>query len=92
MGKSAYCRARLKNGYVTISGYSGGDLDIPSKQFFELATLPEEYRPTREFYFSVPSLGGTAEIMGSVTRSGNVRLYSDTATNYWTYSFTYPSN
>lgn len=87
---SVHCYAKLKNGYVTIKGESYGELEIPSRSYYDLTTLPEKYRPNGVSHFFVSNLGGGAKIFGAVHMDGKIKLYSDIESGYWAYCFTYP--
>lgn len=87
---SVHCYAKLKNGYVTIKGESYGELEIPSRSYYDLTTLPEKYRPNGVSHFFVSNLGGGAKIFGAVNMDGKIKLYSDIESGYWAYCFTYP--
>lgn len=87
---SVHCYAKLKNGYVTIKGESYGELEIPSRTYYDLTTLPEKYRPNGVSHFFVSNLGGGAKIFGAVHMDGKIKLYSDIESGYWAYCFTYP--
>lgn len=87
---SVHCYAKLKNGYVTIKGESYGELEIPSRTYYDLTTLPVKYRPNGDSHFSVNALGGSAKIFGVIHSTGKISLYSDIESGYWAYCFTYP--
>lgn len=86
---SNYCRIKKKNNIVFVKGQSS-DYGLTAGQYRAITTLPEGYRPEEVIYFTAGAMGGSAAIFGRIETDGVLYLYTNTATSYWTYSFSFP--
>lgn len=86
---SNYCKVKRKNNIVHVIGNST-NYGLTAGQYNAITTLPAGYRPSEQMYFSADAMGGTATIFGRLDTDGILYLYTNTATSYWTYSFSFP--
>lgn len=87
-------KARRVGKQVTLVGHCWGKDILHSREWAEIATLPERFRPAVEIPFSVLCMGGfDYEPCGSsrIEVNGCVSLFLTQTPNYWKFSVNYPA-
>ena len=89
---NSYCKYRVKNGFLTITGFSSNGLALSGGSYTSVCTVPTAYRPGARINFMPTAVGGDVSYMtGYVNEeNGNVNIYTKTAGSYWSFSVTYP--
>lgn len=89
---NAEIKYRVKNGFITIAGWSSGTKTLSQNNYTNVGTLPSEYKPPITIPFTFQCIGGVVgNISAYVNDEGKILLYTDLANkNYWMFNVTYP--
>lgn len=71
-----------------VDGLSTGVKYIAQDTYTTVATIPQEDRPSTNYFFPISFLGGEYIGFGRVTVQGLVELYANTTTAYWAFTCT----
>lgn len=82
---------RRKNGFVTVRG-RGANVTVATSGT-AVGTLPEGFRPIGyDCDNACSALGGNAELLVRVQTSGRVIIFSQPASQYWSFCITFPAD
>ena len=83
---------RVKCGYITIVGYSGGDITLTANDYKSVGTIPTQYKPATRIFFTWTAVGGGFDNQSAyVSTDGSINLYTvESDKSYWAFTITYP--
>ena len=85
-----YCKYKCTGGNVTVAGESYGSKTLTGGEYTLIATLPTNYRTSRESFNKGSALGGSAGILARASTDGSIYVYASIDSSYWQYNITFP--
>ena len=79
---------RKKNGFVIVRGSSVSTQAIQGGVL--LGTLPNGYRPEVEIDNAASTKGGAGTALVRISTNGNVAIFANPSTTYWSFAVVFP--
>lgn len=74
---------------VTVRGYSAGNVNLNANDYTNVATLPEDVRPSMELGFPWSRVGEGPVGLTRIYSNGTIGIFANTSTTYWAFTVTY---
>lgn len=83
--ENVFVNYKIQDGIIFVNCVSLGGFFLNENTYTEIAQIPN-YSRKLDVYFPVNSLGGSAICYGRINASGLIEIYSNSATNYFSFT------